>query len=33
MYQLMTSAARFHEYLSESLLRLSFKKTNHEPDL
>jgi hypothetical protein len=30
---LKTSAARFHEHLSESLLRLGLKKTNHEPDL
>jgi hypothetical protein len=28
----MTSAARFHEHSSESLLRLGFKKTNHDPD-
>jgi hypothetical protein len=33
LYGLKTSAARFHEYLSELLLRLGFKKTNHEPDL
>jgi hypothetical protein len=33
LYGLKTSAARFHEYLSESLLRLGFKKTKHEPDL
>jgi hypothetical protein len=30
---LKTSAARFHECLSESLLRLGFKKTKHDPDL
>jgi hypothetical protein len=30
---LKTSAARFHEHLSESLLRLWFKKTMHDPDL
>ena len=28
-----TSAARFHEHLAESLLRLGFKKTKHDPDL
>jgi hypothetical protein len=33
LYGLKTSAARFHEHLSESLLRLSFKKTKHDPDL
>jgi hypothetical protein len=33
LYGLKTSAARFHEHLSESLLRLVFKKTKHEPDL
>jgi hypothetical protein len=32
-YGLKTSAARFHEHLSESLLRLGFKKTKHDPDL
>jgi hypothetical protein len=32
LYGLMTSAARFHEHLSESLLRLGFKKTKHDPD-
>jgi hypothetical protein len=26
----MTSANRFHEHLSESLLRLGFEKTKHE---
>jgi Reverse transcriptase (RNA-dependent DNA polymerase) len=30
---LKTSAARFHEPLAESLLRLGFKKTKHDPDL
>jgi hypothetical protein len=33
LYGLKTSAARFHEHLSQSLLRLGFKKTKHEPDL
>jgi hypothetical protein len=33
LHGLKTSAARFHEYLSESLLRLGFKKTKHDPDL
>jgi hypothetical protein len=33
LYWLKTSAARFHEHLSESLLRLRFKKTKHDPDL
>jgi hypothetical protein len=33
LYGLKTSAARFHEHLSESLLRLWFKKTKHDPDL
>jgi hypothetical protein len=33
LYGLKTSAARFHEHLSESLLRLKFKKTKHDPDL
>jgi hypothetical protein len=35
LYGLKTSAARFHEYLSESLLKLGFKKTKHnyDPDL
>jgi hypothetical protein len=32
LYGLKTSAARFHEHSSESLLRLGFKKTKHEPD-
>jgi hypothetical protein len=30
---LKTSAARFHEYLSESLLSLGFKKIKHDPNL
>jgi hypothetical protein len=33
LYGLKTSAARFHEHLSESLLRLGFKMTKHDPDL
>jgi hypothetical protein len=33
LYRLKTSAARFHEHLSESLLRLGFKKTKHDPVL
>jgi hypothetical protein len=33
LYGLKTCAARFHEHLSESLLRLGFKKTKHDPDL
>jgi hypothetical protein len=33
LYGLQTSAARFHEQLSESLLRLGVKKTKHDPDL
>jgi hypothetical protein len=33
LYGLQTSAARFHQHLSESLLRLGFKKTKHDPDL
>jgi hypothetical protein len=33
LYGLKTSAARFHEHLSESLLRLGFKKTKNDPDL
>jgi hypothetical protein len=33
LYGLKTSAARFHEHLSESLLRLGFKKTKHDPGL
>jgi hypothetical protein len=30
LYGLKTSAARFHEHLSESILKLGFKKTKHE---
>jgi hypothetical protein len=33
LYGIKTSAARFHENLSESLLRLGFKNTKHDPDL
>jgi hypothetical protein len=33
LYGLKTSAARFHEHLSESLLRLGFNKTKNDPDL
>jgi hypothetical protein len=33
VHGLKTSAARFHEHLSESVLRLDFKKTKHDPDL
>jgi hypothetical protein len=33
LYGLKTSAARFHEHLSQSLLKLAFKKTKHDPDL
>jgi hypothetical protein len=33
LYGLKTSAARFHEHLSESLLRLGFKKTKNDSDL
>jgi hypothetical protein len=33
LYGLKTAAARFHEHLSESLLRLGFKNTKHDPDL
>jgi Reverse transcriptase (RNA-dependent DNA polymerase) len=32
LYGLKTSAARFHEHLAESLLRLGFKKSKHNPD-
>ena len=32
LYGLRSSAARFHEHLAESLLRLGFKKTEHDPD-
>jgi Reverse transcriptase (RNA-dependent DNA polymerase) len=33
LYGLKTSAARFYEHLAESLLRLGFRKTKHDPDL
>jgi hypothetical protein len=33
LYGLKTSAARFHEHLNKSLLRLGLKKTKHDPDL
>jgi hypothetical protein len=33
LYRLKTSAARFHEHLSESLLRLGIEKAKHDPDL
>jgi hypothetical protein len=33
LYVLKISAARFHEHLSESLLRLGFKKSKHEPNI
>ena len=33
LYEVKTSAARFHEHLADSLLRLGFKKTKHDPDL
>jgi hypothetical protein len=33
LYGLKTPAVRFHEHLAESLLRLGFKKTKHDPDL
>jgi hypothetical protein len=33
LYLIKISAARFHEQLNESLLRLGFKNTKHEPDL
>jgi hypothetical protein len=33
LYGLKTSAARFHEYLADSLLRLGFTKTKHDSDL
>jgi Reverse transcriptase (RNA-dependent DNA polymerase) len=33
LYGLKTSAARFHEHLAESLLRLGFVKTKHDNDL
>jgi hypothetical protein len=33
LHGIKTSAARFHEHLSESFLRLGFKKTEHDPGL
>jgi hypothetical protein len=33
LYLLKISAARFHEHLNISLLRLGFKNTKHDPDL
>jgi hypothetical protein len=33
LYGLKTSAARFHEHLIKSLLRLGLKKTKYDPDL
>jgi hypothetical protein len=33
LYGLKTSAAKFHEHLAESLLRLGFIKTKHDNDL
>jgi hypothetical protein len=33
LYGLKTSAARFHDHLSKSLLRLGFEKTKNDPDL
>jgi hypothetical protein len=33
LYGLKTSAARFHEHINESLLKLEFKVTKHDPDL
>ena len=33
LYGLKTSAARFHEHLAESLLRLGFTRTKHDNDL
>jgi hypothetical protein len=33
LYEIKTSAARFHEHLRESLLRLDFKKSKNDPDL
>jgi hypothetical protein len=32
LYGVKTSAGRFHEHLAESLFRLEFKKTKHDPD-
>jgi Reverse transcriptase (RNA-dependent DNA polymerase) len=33
LHGLKTSAARFHEHLAESLLRIGFKKTKYDSDL
>jgi hypothetical protein len=33
LYGIKTFATRFHEHLTESLLRLGFKKTKNDPDL
>jgi hypothetical protein len=33
LYELKTSAERFHEHVAESLLRLGFKNIKHDPDL
>jgi hypothetical protein len=33
LYGLKTSAARFYKHLSQSILRLGYKKTKHDPDL
>jgi hypothetical protein len=33
MFELKTSAARFHEHLIESLLGFGFMNTKHDPDL
>jgi hypothetical protein len=32
-FKISAAADRFHEHLSESLLRLGVKKTKHDPDL
>jgi hypothetical protein len=32
LIDLNNSAARFHEYLSESLLKLGFKNPKHDPE-
>jgi hypothetical protein len=33
LYGLKTTAARFHDPLSDSLIQLDFKKSNDDPDL
>jgi hypothetical protein len=33
LYGLKTSAVRLHDHSSQSLLRLGFKKSKHDPDL